>query len=99
MRCTISWPILLLMAFPHQLATAGLPTAVETFLKQNCHQCHDADSQEGGLDLTRLVLDPAKPEALAQWVRVYDRVQGGEMPPQKEPRPEQQVQKAFLASL
>jgi hypothetical protein len=72
---------------------------VETFLKQNCHQCHDADVHEGGLDLTQFALDSAKPEALARWVRAYDRVQAGEMPPKGEPRPGAQEWQKFLASL
>ena len=89
----------LLAAVISPLATAGLPPVVQTFLKQNCNQCHDASGQEGGLDLTRLDLDSAKPEALTKWVRVYDRVQAGEMPPKSEPQPSTEAQKAFLSAL
>jgi hypothetical protein len=89
----------LLAVVTHPLATAELPPAVKAFLSQNCNQCHDASVQEGGLDLTRLDLDSAKPEALTRWVRVYDRVQAGEMPPKSEPRPSTEAQKAFLSAL
>src|SRR4051812_13932815 len=72
MRCANPWRFLLLTVLSPQLATAEWPPAVDTFLKQNCYQCHDADSQEGGLDLTQLVLNKsaAKKE---QYVVANDR--------------------------
>ena len=53
-----------------------------SFSGKNCRKCHDADVQKGGLDLTGLAFD-AKPETVARWVQVLDRVQAGEMPPKK----------------
>src|SRR4051794_9444314 len=92
-------PSILLLAGMPRFAVAGLPQPVEQFLQQNCHKCHDADVQKGGLDVTGLALDPAKPETLNRWVQVFDRVKAGEMPPKRQPRPEAEAQKAFLTAL
>lgn len=49
-------------------------------------ECHSADSLEAGLDLKTLPLELSKPGELC-WVKIYDRVASGEMPPKKNPRP------------
>src|SRR3954447_25460470 len=98
MRCIILPSLLMLMAAPPSWATAGMPLPVAQFLENNCRECHDEDVQKGGLDLTGLAFD-AKPETVARWVQVLDRVQAGEMPPKSHPRPDSETQRAFLASL
>ncbi len=65
-------------------ATAAPPTA---FLKAHCQSCHDGDTKSGGLDLTALKFDPTDAENVATWVKMHDRVAGGEMPPKRQPRP------------
>ncbi|MFN4260821.1 MAG: DUF1592 domain-containing protein [Gemmataceae bacterium] len=67
------------------------------FLESHCMSCHDADTQKGGLDLTTEA-DWSKPDAMARWVRVYDRLARGEMPPGKR-KPEADEKSAFLAEL
>jgi hypothetical protein len=57
------------------------------FFESHCQSCHDAGTKEGGLDLTALKFEPADPENFARWVKVYDRVAAGEMPPKRKPRP------------
>src|SRR6187549_4090988 len=57
------------------------------FFKQHCLECHDKDTHEGNLDLSSLKLDPANPENFAHWVKVHDRIERGEMPPNKQPKP------------
>lgn len=79
--------------------TAAPPPPVQAFLERHCLDCHDTESAKGGLDLTSLPLDPAEPGAHRRWVRVFDRVTAGEMPPAKEPRPKPEVQKIFLSNL
>lgn len=61
--------------------------------------CHDADVKKGGLDLTTLSTDGADAAAHKKWVRVYDRVVTGEMPPEKRERPAEQELKSFMAVL
>ncbi|BDC52445.1 hypothetical protein F183_A47600 [Bryobacterales bacterium F-183] len=67
------------------------------FLKQNCVGCHGAKAPQGGLDLTQIAAQGAKADNLATWVKVYDRVASGEMPPKGMPRPAGAP--AFLKSL
>ena len=57
------------------------------FFEAHCTSCHDADTKEGGLDLTALKFTPTDPDNVARWVNIHDRVAAGEMPPKNKPRP------------
>jgi len=57
------------------------------FFQRHCHECHDADSKQGGLDLTALDADLSNTENFAKWVKVHDRIETGEMPPKGQSRP------------
>ena len=57
------------------------------FFEKHCIDCHDADTHKGNLDLTALKPDFADAGTFARWVKVYDRIESGEMPPKKKPRP------------
>ncbi|RYD25220.1 MAG: hypothetical protein EOP87_24805, partial [Verrucomicrobiaceae bacterium] len=48
-----------------------------------CTDCHDADEKKGGLDLEALEWKPDDRANLEKWVKVYDFVDKGEMPPKK----------------
>jgi hypothetical protein len=61
-------------------AAVAAPPDVQ-FLKQHCYDCHSGAESEAGLDLVALSRDLADGKAHARWVRVFDRVKGGEMPP------------------
>ena len=50
-------------------------------IEQSCIECHDAETKKGGLDLTALKFDLADSATRERWVRVFDRVEKGEMPP------------------
>ncbi|MBU6401673.1 MAG: DUF1587 domain-containing protein, partial [Verrucomicrobia bacterium] len=73
--------------------------ARQRFLDQHCFECHDTDSKKGGLDLSTLAFHPADPTNFARWVKVYDRVSQGEMPPKKKPRPEPGELQGFTRAL
>ena len=63
------------------------PNGSAKFFDEYCGECHYED-QSGGLDLSELKFDPANRDNLATWVRMFDRVSAGEMPPRKaEKRP------------
>src|SRR5947209_2564706 len=70
-----------------------------SFFEHHCVECHDADARKGDLDLTSLPRDYANPEAFARWVKVYDRVRDGTMPPKKKPRPTDLEMQPVLAAL
>ncbi len=76
----------------------GAPASLRPFLKQHCYECHDGEVGKGGLDLTTLAYGD-EPAVHVRWVRVFDRVTAGEMPPEKKPRPDAAGAGAFLAAL
>lgn len=71
------------LCVPGRAGAAG----AEAFLKKHCFDCHDADTHKGNLDLTSLKTDLADVETFTRWVKVYDRISTGEMPPKKQARP------------
>jgi mono/diheme cytochrome c family protein len=73
--------------------------ATRAFVEQHCADCHDAEQKEGGLDLTSLAPDYGAPETFARWVKVHDRIESGEMPPAKKPRPPAEETTAVLRGL
>ena len=78
---------------------ADLPRATRSFIEKNCLECHDADVQKGGLDLSALKFDPANTTNFSRWVLVHDRVTEGEMPPKKKARPNAAELESFKDSL
>lgn len=88
------WPLLVLC----QPLTAALPS-IQPFLEENCMECHDSDVNKGDLDLTTLSTDGSDAAALKKWVRVFDRVAAGEMPPPKKKQPAQDAVQDFMTAL
>ena len=60
---------------------AELPEAIEVFAETHCYECHDDSIAKGDFDLISLSRDLSDPKAMAAWVRVFDRIEQGEMPP------------------
>jgi hypothetical protein len=56
-------------------------------LESHCVECHGPQVQEAGLRLDTLRLDFDDDAATPTWIRVYDRLKAGEMPPAGSPRP------------
>jgi len=74
--------ILLLLSLSTRAAEPPQP-----FFQKHCAECHDTQTAKGDLDLTSLKFDPSNPENFARWLKIYDRIDTGEMPPKKKPRP------------
>ena len=72
---------LLLCSFGLAIQAADLPA--RAFFEKHCIECHNAETKKGGLDLNSLQPDLADPDTFARWVKVYDRIESGEMPPKK----------------
>ena len=87
---------LLLASFAQSFS--AIPAAMRPYLDQHCTGCHDATEKKGGLNLEALDFGTGE-ESHAKWVRVFDRVLAGEMPPPKKPRPDAAKQRAFLTVL
>ncbi len=69
------------------------------FFENHCYECHDDASEKGGLDLDSLSTDLSDPGTMQKWVRLYDRVATGAMPPEDEPAPDAAARQAFSQTL
>ena len=65
-----------------------LVAAPGAFFEQHCTKCHGAEKQKGDLRLDNLGAPTTKGENGEVWRAVLDRLESGDMPPKKEPRPE-----------
>lgn len=63
-------------------ASASEPASIQEFLRANCNDCHSGKHADGGLDLQSLSTDLNNPQNMSRWVRIFDRVHDGEMPPE-----------------
>lgn len=66
---------------------AGYELQVQPFFKTHCLRCHDAQKQEGDLRLDNLGVDYTSPKIMGHWEEIMNRINSGEMPPKREPRP------------
>lgn len=73
-------------------------TDLDALIQSSCIACHDANT-ETRLDFTRLATDFEKADAFRQWVKVYDRIKRGEMPPPEETQPDGAVRDKALSLL
>ena len=68
--------------------TKGLSKAVTPLFEDSCYNRVTATREhKGDLALDKLALDLSTPEKLRAWVGVLDKMDSGEMPPKKKPRP------------
>ncbi|HSI10662.1 MAG TPA: DUF1592 domain-containing protein [Chthoniobacter sp.] len=79
----------------HAASNGAAGPALPPFLQDNCLDCHDSDSKKGNLDLTAL----GTKFNLDEWVKIFDRVHDGEMPPPKKKQPDAKAVQAFLDSM
>jgi hypothetical protein len=75
------------------------PRPLKPFLRKYCADCHFDGASKGGLDLDTLGTDLHDAETMRRWVRLYDRIRSGEMPPPKKERAGAGEQDAFLKPL
>lgn len=87
---------ILLAIGPKTASSQDVPAIRTAFLKAHCLDCHTGKSAEAGFDLTTLGADLADKKTEHFWVRVFDRVQAGEMPPKDAERPPAAATKKFL---
>ena len=72
---------LLLFFSATHLAEAATPDNLNQLIEQNCLDCHEGRSAEGELDLASLNFSLQDQEVRTRWIKIYDRVEAGEMPP------------------
>ncbi len=88
------------LAWPARAAAPAVDSdEVLAFTDRHCSACHNDVDREGGLDLTTLPYDPARPENSEIWVKVHDKLAAGEMPPAGERQPSAAEMGRFVAGL
>jgi hypothetical protein len=65
--------------------SAQVPSELNRLIGNRCAGCHSGASAKAGLDLTSLSFDLANRGIRERWIRIYDRVDKGEMPPKGAP--------------
>jgi len=75
------------------------PAPVLAMIDARCSACHNDEDKQGNLDLTALHYAPGDAKNFATWVKVFDRVAAGEMPPKPKARPPESELVAFTRSL
>jgi hypothetical protein len=99
MRLAIVTVPLALAASLAAAAVEPLPEPIAGFLERNCLGCHDAEGKAGNVSLAWTQVDWSNAASARTLERIHRVVSGGEMPPESEPRPDEQSRAAFLAWL
>jgi hypothetical protein len=74
--------LLLGLAAPAAAALPGPPTSqIRSYVEAHCLDCHDGPDGKAGLDLAHLGMGLDDRKTFVTWVKVWDRVRDGEMPP------------------
>lgn len=73
-----------------------LPDAVRAFITAYCLDCHNADSNEGGLNLESPAVAWADRDSIDQWTRVFDMLDDEAMPPADADQPASEERQAML---
>ncbi|WP_437221964.1 DUF1592 domain-containing protein [Planctomicrobium sp. SH661] len=76
----------------------SFPEPVSVVLESTCTGCHSEENAEGGLNIGGISTDLADAGVRARWVKIFDRVRTGEMPPDADDLPKDQ-RELFVTSL
>ncbi|MDE2690224.1 MAG: DUF1592 domain-containing protein [Acidobacteriota bacterium] len=87
-----------LVVLPGTVAARSLEADVARLLDVSCLRCHDVET-ETPLDLENLGYDLDDRGTFRKWVRVFERLEAGEMPPPGTRRPPRRVVDAALGAL
>ncbi len=98
MKTILTSSIVIILSGVHSQCTSCVADDMEQLIESSCIGCHD-ENTETRLDFKKLDIDFEDKDACRTWVKIYDRVQAGEMPPASEPRPDAQTRTAALAFL
>ena len=80
------------------LCAPTFATDFDALIQSSCIECHGANT-ETRLDFTTLGKDFDHPESFRKWVRIFDRLKSGEMPPPGETQPSKAVRLKALSFL
>lgn len=72
---------------PSTGAGADFDQTVKPFFQTHCVKCHGEAKQKGDLRVDTLPPDFVNMAVAGHWTEIMDRINAGEMPPKKQPRP------------
>ncbi len=75
----------------------GYRNKIAPFFKKHCLDCHGRETQRGKFALHTLDANILKGEHLEQWRLILERLQFGEMPPKRRPRPTKNEMQSAIA--
>ena len=78
---------------------SDLPEALSRFFDNHCLDCHGDAEVSGGLNLQSLDWNLEDPHLTGVWVKIYDRIASGEMPPKEDSRLDQVERGAAVKEL
>jgi mono/diheme cytochrome c family protein len=84
---------------PSLQKASDFDSRLRPFLDRHCVSCHGPDLQTRGLRLDTLPATFADRAVSATWIKVFDRLSRGEMPPKNKPRPPAKDAAAFIDGL
>ena len=58
-----------------------------SFFSEHCIRCHGPSEAKGEMRLDDIDSDLSRPATFERWQTIVERIQTGEMPPEKEPQP------------
>lgn len=77
----------ILTAYAQAAPMSDFGKEIKPFLEQHCVVCHGEEKQKGDLRIDTLAPDFVNSGLAGRWTDVMDRINSGEMPPKKQPRP------------
>ena len=98
MKVALSALLAALCLLPGAALARSLEADVARLLEVSCLRCHDVET-ETPLDLENLGYDLEDRGTFRKWVRVFERLEAGEMPPRGARRPPRRVVDAALGAL
>jgi mono/diheme cytochrome c family protein len=94
--------LLALIFFVASLGFYGVASGAEpfeTFLTTHCVRCHGPQKNEGNIRIDQLTRNFKAGADIQRWGEVLEKINSGEMPPEKQPMPTQAELAAFVTSL
>lgn len=86
----------LVMPLGPRAADSSPKTGVRAILEQNCFSCHAANSPKAGLNLEKLLADPATGAHFQEWERVVTVLEQQTMPPKGMPQPDENERRQVI---
>lgn len=82
---------LMFVATAPAFSAETLTVQLKSLIDDHCVHCHGSDTQRAQLRLDTLSDDLSDPAVSRRWEKVFDKIASGEMPPQSDERPPEEL--------